>query len=321
VTERDSDSLLPMLTSDVEHVVRFTPSWRGYARTEVDAFVTRSERELAALRARVEDLEIALHETESRHGETAADAARWRALYEDSVPPFEELGTRVAEILGLADAEARERVRAAEEQAAAILGEAGARAAALVTEAEERASTRESEAEERVSLREARLEERESQAEQQAADTIASAERRAAELAGAAEEQAAARETESAERVQRLEQEHASLVERLSGIRDVLSQLPGLGTVAAAGLEQVAGESGPVGATGDADATLLAAPVTDDEAAGTEAEAEAAGTEAEAESGEDPRDPDATVVGAVPAVDETQVQQVVAEARSGKPRR
>jgi len=311
VTERDSDSLLPMLTSDVEHVVRFTPSWRGYARTEVDTFVTRSERELAALRARVEDLEIALHETESRHGETAAEAARWRALYEDSVPPFEELGTRVAEILGLADAEARERVRAAEEQAAAILGEAGARAAALVTEAEERASTRESEAEERASLREARVDERESQAEQQAADTIASAEQRAAELAKAAEERAVARETESAERVQRLEQEHASLVERLSGIRDVLSQLPGLGPVAA-GLGQVAGESAPAGATDDADATLLAAPVTDDEPAGTEAEVESAETQ---------HDPDATVVGAVPAVDETQVQQVVTEAGSRKPRR
>jgi DivIVA domain-containing protein len=307
VTERDSDSLLPMLTSDVEHVVRFAPAWRGYARAEVDAFVNRSERELAALRARVEDLEIALHETESRHGDTAAEAARWRALYEDSVPPFEELGTRVAEILGLADAEARERVRAAEEQAAAIMGEAGARAATLVTEAEERASAREAEAEERASLREARVEERESQAEQQAADTLASAERRAAELAGAAEERAAAREAESAERVQRLEQEHASLVERLAGIRDVLSQLPGLGPVAAAGLAQVVDESvseGPGGGPESAPAESAPEPA-----------------EAEAESDEDQRDPDATVVGAVPAVDETQVQQVVTEAGSGKPRR
>jgi len=309
VTERDSDSLLPMLTSDVEHVVRFAPSWRGYARAEVDAFVTRSERELAALRARVEDLEVALHETESRHGETAAEAARWRALYEDSVPPFEELGTRVAEILGLADAEARERVQAAEEQAAAVLGEAGARAAAMVTEAEERASTREAAAEERASLRETRAEERESEAEQQAADTIASAERRATELAEAAEERASAFEADSVERVQRLAQEHASLVERLSGIRDVLSQLPGLGPVAAAGLGQEA-EPGIRAVRDDAGATQLVAPVTDDEPPGAEAAAD-----------EDLRDADATVVGAVPAVDETQVQQVVTEAGSRKPRR
>ena len=112
--------------------------------------------------------------------------------------------------------------------------------------------------------------------------------------------------------MQQLEQEHASLVERLSGIRDVLSQLPGLGPAAAAGLGQVAGESAPATATDDADATVLAAPVTDDEPAGTEAVAE---------SGETRHDPDATVVGAVPAVDETQVQQVVTEARSGKSRR
>lgn len=294
MTERDSDSLLPMLTSDVEHVVRFTPSWRGYARSEVDAFVTRTERELSALRARVEDLEAALRETAGRHDETAAEAARWKALYEDSVPPFEELGTRVAEILGLADAEARERVRAAEDEASGLVGEAGVRAASMVTEAEERASTRETQAAERATAREA-------EAEQRAADTVASAERRATELQDAAEQRASAREAEAAARVEQLQQEHATLVERLSGIRDVLSQLPGLGPAAAAGLavapEDVAPEAPvDVAPAEDADATQLVTPVADDE----------------------PADPDATVVGVVPAVDETQVQQVVREPGSAR---
>jgi DivIVA domain-containing protein len=313
VTERDSDSLLPMLTNDVEHVVRFTPSWRGYARSEVDAYVTRTERELSALRARVEDLEAALHETAGRHDETAAEAARWKALYEDSVPPFEELGTRVAEILGLADAEARERVRAAEDEASGLVGEAGVRAASMVTEAEERAAARESEAEERASTRETQAAERatarEAEAEQRAADTVASAERRAAELQDAAEQRASARESEAAARVEQLQQEHATLVERLSGIRDVLSQLPGLGPAAAAGLagapEDFAAQDVPpeapvdVAPAEDPDATQLVTPVADDE----------------------PADPDATVVGAVPAVDETQVQQVVRESGSGTRRR
>ncbi|HSK26280.1 MAG TPA: DivIVA domain-containing protein, partial [Jiangellales bacterium] len=254
MTERDAESLLPMLSTEVEHVVRFTPAWRGYARSEVDAFVTRSERELGALRGRVEDLDAALRDAESHRGETAAEAARWKAMYEDSVPPFEELGTRVAEILGLAEAEARERVRAAEDEASTLVAEAGVRAASMVTQAEQRASARETEAEQRASARE-------TEAEERAGLLVADAERRAAELEAAAEERSAARAAAATERVDSLEREHAALVERLGGIRDVLSRLPGLGGVAAVA-DETPGDEVPPDVTPADDVVAAAADET-----------------------------------------------------------
>ncbi|HSK27488.1 MAG TPA: hypothetical protein VK894_11330, partial [Jiangellales bacterium] len=159
--------------------------------------------------------------------------------------------------------------------------------------------------------------------------------------------------------VDNLEREHVALVERLGGIRDVLSRLPGLGGVAAVADEtpddEVPPDVTPADETPadevvavDPDATQLFATPVDAEgpidardpvaadALGVEPEAAdhqtASADEAEpigeapaaADQGVDdarqPADLEATVVGTVPAVEETTVQAAVADRGRGRPK-
>jgi DivIVA domain-containing protein len=111
------DEVLDRGPDEVEHVVRFESAVRGYRKADVDAYVTQVENRLAAYREKAAGLEGRLHEAEWRAQQAERAAAKWKQKFEESAPPFEELGAHVAEMLASAEQEARARKEHGEAQA------------------------------------------------------------------------------------------------------------------------------------------------------------------------------------------------------------
>jgi len=102
---------------------------RGYERHQVD-------RLLADLADRAERLQADLEVAQGRELSALQEASRARAELDRGRPSFDALGERVAQLLGLAEAEADAMREAAERDAAAERAEASKAAAAMRSDAE-----------------------------------------------------------------------------------------------------------------------------------------------------------------------------------------
>ena len=133
-----------------DHVVRFESGVRGYRKPDVDAYVTTTENRLAVLREKAAGLEARVRDAEWRAEQAERASLKWRQKFEDSAPPFEELGTHVAEMLASAEQEARRRKDLGVEAAAETERAGERRAQQIIAGAEDRAREIEAEAQRKV---------------------------------------------------------------------------------------------------------------------------------------------------------------------------
>ena len=160
---------------------------RGYEPAQVDAEVATLGQALNAARAELGELTVQLKEAGQRQAELQAtneaanaraeEAARARTMA--SRPTFADLGERIGQILTLAEDEAAELKRSAQEEGARLVEDATKRATQMVSEADRYA----------VDTR--------SSAEADAEAKLAGAQRRADELIDHADREAAARREEA----------------------------------------------------------------------------------------------------------------------------
>lgn len=160
---------------------------RGYEPAQVDAEVATLGQALNAARAELGELTVQLKEAGQRQAELQAtneaanaraeEAARARTMA--SRPTFADLGERIGQILTLAEDEAAELKRSAQEEGARLVEDATKRATQMVSEADRYA----------VDTR--------SSAEADAEARLAGAQRRADELIDHADREAAARREEA----------------------------------------------------------------------------------------------------------------------------
>lgn len=142
--------LLDRSPDGIEHVVRFETGVRGYRKQDVDAYVTQAENRLVTLREKAANLEGRVHDAEWRAEQAERSTLKWRQKFEEGAPPFEELGTHVAEMLASAEQEARRRKDLGVEAAAETERAGERRAGQIIAGAEDRAREIEAEAQRRV---------------------------------------------------------------------------------------------------------------------------------------------------------------------------
>src|SRR5580704_18132274 len=121
----DNSDLLPNLV----HEDAFEMQMRGYSRRQVDEFIARCRSQIHDLEQR---LARALHDEEGL--KRALATARQQAL--GAKPAHEEVSERIAQILKLADDEARSQKSKAHEEIARQRNDAQAEAEKSLTEAE-----------------------------------------------------------------------------------------------------------------------------------------------------------------------------------------
>jgi cell division septum initiation protein DivIVA len=124
----DNSDLLPNLT----HEDAFEVQMRGYSRRQVDEFIARCRSQIRDLEQRVAR---ALHDDEELRRDLAT--ARQQAL--GAKPAHEEVSERIAQILKLADDEARSQKSKAHEEIARQRNDAQSEAEKIRTEAREQA--------------------------------------------------------------------------------------------------------------------------------------------------------------------------------------
>ena len=146
----DASSLLDRGPDEVEHVVRFETGVRGYRKADVDAYVTQAENRLATLREKAASLEGRVQDAEWRAQQSERSSLKWKQKFEESAPPFEELGAHVAEMLASAEQEARRRKELGEAAASEIERAGERRAEEIIAAAEDRAREIEAEAQGKV---------------------------------------------------------------------------------------------------------------------------------------------------------------------------
>jgi DivIVA domain-containing protein len=196
-------SSTPRLSPDDIAQRSFGSSFRGYAETEVRAFLKRVADEVSAAREREQELTEALDDVEEQ-------LRAPRPLDEQQL--LDVLGEETARLLRTAREASDDIRRKAEERAASVMEEAQAEAHRLRTEAAEILSVRTSEA------------------EAAAADIIGEAEARAAELRAsnerAAEDQRQRAETEAAAIVEDARQQGREMLDEARSARErVLNDL------------------------------------------------------------------------------------------------
>src|ERR1700750_3461034 len=124
----DNSDLLPNLT----HEDAFEVQMRGYSRRQVDEFIARCRSQIRDLEQR---LARALNDSEEMRRDLAT--ARQQAL--GAKPAHEEVSERIAQILKLADDEARSQKSKAHEEIARQRNDAQSEAEKIRTEAREQA--------------------------------------------------------------------------------------------------------------------------------------------------------------------------------------
>src|SRR2546429_9128577 len=124
----DNSDLLPNLT----HEDAFEVQMRGYSRRQVDEFIARR-------RSQIRDLEQRLARSLDDGEEMRRDLATARQQALGAKPAHEEVSERIAQILKLADDEARSQKSKAHEEIARQRNDAQAEAEKIRTEAREQA--------------------------------------------------------------------------------------------------------------------------------------------------------------------------------------
>jgi cell division septum initiation protein DivIVA len=225
----DNSDLLPNLT----HEDAFEMQMRGYSRRQVDEFIARCRSQIRDLEQR---LGRALDDTEELRRDLAT--ARQQAL--GAKPAHEEVSERIAQILKLADDEARSQKSKAHEDIARQRNDAQQEADKVRAEAREQAermlTAAQEQAERAITSARAEAEKTLTAARTEAENTTSDARKRSeAVLAGAkaqakkALDEATARATaihDGAERrLNLLSNRHSETIKRLSDILDGVSSL------------------------------------------------------------------------------------------------
>jgi cell division septum initiation protein DivIVA len=273
----DNSDLLPNLT----HEDAFEMQMRGYSRRQVDEFIARCRSQIRDLEQR---LAHALGDTEELRRDLAT--ARQQAL--GAKPAHEEVSERIAQILKLADDEARSQKSKAHEDIARQRNDAQQEADKVRAEAREQAermlTAAQEQAERAITSARAEADKTLTAARTEAENTTSDARKRSeAVLAGAkaqakkALDEATARATaihDGAERrLNLLSTRHSETIKRLSDILDGVSSLVAAETARMSLEEEVdqatakaiaASESGgaarPAGSNGPATANGPATP-------------------------------------------------------------
>jgi DivIVA domain-containing protein len=124
----DNSDLLPNLSHDDAFEVQL----RGYSRRQVDEF-------LARCRSQIRDLEQRLERSHGESEELRRDLAAARQQALGAKPAHQEVSERIAQILKLADDEARSEKTKAQDEITQLRGEAQGEADRVRTEAREQA--------------------------------------------------------------------------------------------------------------------------------------------------------------------------------------
>ncbi len=138
--------VLERIPDEVEHVVRFETTVRGYRKPDVDAYVTQAENRLASLREKTASLEARVRDAEWRADQAERQGLKWKQKFEEHAPPFEELGTHVANLLQNAEEAAAASLKQGEDERAALVKEGEEQAAEIAATAEAEARRVEAEA-------------------------------------------------------------------------------------------------------------------------------------------------------------------------------
>src|SRR5579864_729064 len=225
----DNSDLLPNLT----HEDAFEVQMRGYSRRQVDEFIARC-------RSQIRDLEQRLAHALDDGEELKRDLATARQQALGAKPAHEEVSERIAQILKLADDEARSQKSKAHEDIARQRNDAQSEAEKIRTEAREQAermlTAAQEQAERAITSARAEAEKTLTAARTEAENTTSDARKKSeAVLAGAkaqakkALDEATARATaihDGAERrLNLLSTRHSETIKRLSDILDGVSGL------------------------------------------------------------------------------------------------
>src|SRR6516162_2093527 len=225
----DNSDLLPNLV----HEDAFEMQMRGYSRRQVDEFIARCRSQIRDLEQR---LARSLDETEELKRDLAT--ARQQAL--GAKPAHEEVSERIAQILKLADDEARSQKSKAHEdiarqrneaqqEADKVRAEAREQAERMLTAAQEQAeraiTSARAEAEKTVTAARTEAENTTSDARKKSETVLASAKSQAKKALDEATARATAIHDGAERRLNLLSTRHAETIKRLSDILDGVSSL------------------------------------------------------------------------------------------------
>ena len=225
----DNSDLLPNLV----HEDAFEMQMRGYSRRQVDEFIARC-------RSQIRDLEQRLARALDEGEELRRDLATARQQALGAKPAHEEVSERIAQILKLADDEARsQKTRAhediarqrndAQQEADKARAEAREQAERMLTAAQEQAeraiTSARAEAEKTVTAARTEAESTTSEARKKSEAALASAKAQAKKALDEATARATAIHDGAERRLNLLSTRHADTIKRLTDILDGVSSL------------------------------------------------------------------------------------------------
>lgn len=207
----------------------FDTAVRGYNRVQVQEYMARTNKALAALEQHLQvaraDAERARSEADAAH----AEVERARSAPVEAKPVHEEVSGRLSQILKLAAEEADQERATADAEIAKLRAESKAEAEALLSEARAEAEREVAEAREtaerELSEARARAEHDLSAAREEAERLRVVSVRQADELLDEAQRRSGAINEISGQRLETLTATHSEAVLRLGQIRDVLADL------------------------------------------------------------------------------------------------
>jgi cell division septum initiation protein DivIVA len=225
----DNSDLLPNLT----HQDAFEMQMRGYSRRQVDEFIARC-------RSQIRDLEQRLARSLDDGEELKRDLATARQQALGAKPAHEEVSERIAQILKLADDEARSQKSKAHEdiarqrneaqqEADKVRAEAREQAERMLTAAQEQAeraiTSARAEAEKTVTAARAEAENTTTEARKKSEAVLASAKAQAKKALDEATARATAIHDGAERRLNLLSTRHSETIKRLADILDGVSTL------------------------------------------------------------------------------------------------
>src|SRR6476661_6093373 len=225
----DNSDLLPNLT----HEDAFEVQMRGYSRRQVDEFIARC-------RSQIRDLEQRLARSLDEGEEMRRDLATARQQALGAKPAHEEVSERIAQILKLADDEARSQKSKAHEEIARQRNDAQSEAEKIRTEAREQAermltaaqeqaeraiTSARAEAEKTVTSARNEAERTTTEARKKSESALASAKSQAKKALDEATARATAIHDGAERRLNLLSTRHGETIKRLTDILDGVSSL------------------------------------------------------------------------------------------------
>src|SRR6266566_5523155 len=214
----DNSDLLPNLV----HEDAFEMQMRGYSRRQVDEFIARC-------RSQIRDLEQRLARSLDDGEELKRDLATARQQALGAKPAHEEVSERIAQILKLADDEARSQKSKAHEDIARQRNDAQSEAEKIRTEAREQAermlTAAQEQAERAITSARTEAERTTTDARKKSESALASAKSQAKKALDEATARATAIHDGAERRLNLLSTRHGETIKRLTDILDGVSSL------------------------------------------------------------------------------------------------